>query len=58
MTAADFDFNGKIKKANFMRLADMHFTRLDADNEGFLTLAKLPKTSVQKRLEKMRHKKR
>lgn len=58
VTAADFDFNGKIKKANFMRLADMHFSRLDTDSEGFLTLAKLPKTAVQKRLEKLRHKRR
>ncbi len=58
VTAADFNFNGKIKKANFLKLADMHFTRLDTDNAGFLTLAKLPKTEVQKKIERTRHKRR
>jgi len=58
VTAADFNFNGKIKKANFLRLADMHFTRLDPEGEGYLTLAKLPKTEVQKKLERMRKKRR
>ena len=58
VTAADFNFNGKIKKANFLKLADMHFTRLDADGEGFLTLAKLPKTEIQKKLERVRRKRR
>ena len=58
VTAADFNFNGKIKKANFLKLADMHFTRLDADSEGYLTLAKLPKTEVQKKIERTRHKRR
>ena len=58
VTAADFDFNGKIKKENYLRLADLHFTRLDVDNVGYLTLAKLPKTAVQKRIEKLTHKRR
>jgi hypothetical protein len=57
VTAADFDFNGKIKKANFLKLADMHFTSLDTEGAGYLTLAKLPKTEVQKRLEQ-RHRRR
>jgi EF hand len=52
VTAADLDFRGLILKAEFMKLADAHFTTLDRDNQGFLTLAGLPKTPVQKRLEK------
>jgi hypothetical protein len=58
VTAADFDFNGKIKKANYMRLADMHFTRLDTSGVGYLTLAGLPKTEVQKKLERLHIKRR
>lgn len=52
--AADMDLNGFIRKANFLKLADMHFTTLDPDGIGFLTLAKLPKTPIQKLLEKTR----
>jgi hypothetical protein len=51
VTAADVDFKGFVFKANFLKLADRHFARLDADNQGFLTLAKLPKTAVQLALE-------
>jgi hypothetical protein len=51
VTAADFDASGEISMANFLKLADMHFTTLDTHNAGFLTLAGLPKTSVQKQLE-------
>jgi hypothetical protein len=51
VTAADFDFNGRITRANFLKLADMHFTALDTGQAGFLTLAGLPKTLVQKTLE-------
>jgi hypothetical protein len=52
VATADFDFNGKITKANFLRLADMHFTTLDRNSDGYLTLAKLPKTSVQEQMER------
>ncbi|MGI9170820.1 MAG: hypothetical protein ACR2FH_11725 [Caulobacteraceae bacterium] len=52
--AADLDLNGFIKRANFLKLADMHFTTLDSDSSGYLTLAKLPKTRIQKALEKTR----
>jgi hypothetical protein len=51
VTAADFDFNGRITRANFLKLADMHFSALDTRGAGFLTLADLPKTLVQKKLE-------
>ena len=56
--AADFNFNGRIKKENFLKLADMHFTRLDTQELGYLTLDKLPKTAVQKRLEKGQRRRR
>ena len=52
VATADFNFNGKITLPNFLRLADMHFTTLDRDGTGYLTLAKLPKTQVQRLLER------
>jgi EF hand len=55
VTAADTDFRGLVKKDNFMKLADHHFTLLDADGSGYLTLAKLPKTLIQQKLEKTGH---
>ncbi len=56
VTAADTDFRGLVKKDNFLKLADHHFTLLDHDGAGYLTLAKLPKTLIQQRLEKIGHK--
>jgi hypothetical protein len=55
VTAADPDFRGLIYKANFLKLADRHFGVLDQDSQGFLTLAKLPKTEIQKAIEKLGH---
>jgi hypothetical protein len=52
ITSADTDFNGIIRKVNFLKLADRRFTTLDTENRGFLTLDKLPKTYVQKRMKK------
>lgn len=54
VTAADLNFTGLVTRANFLKLAEIHFTNLDKGNEGFLTLAKLPKTPVQNMLEKHR----
>jgi hypothetical protein len=54
VTAADLNFNGRITKANFLRLAGVHFDTLDRKGVGYLTLADLPKTPVQKVLEKAR----
>ena len=51
VATADFNFNGKITLPNFLRLADMHFTTLDRDGAGYLTLARLPKTQIQRLLE-------
>jgi hypothetical protein len=58
VTAADVDFRGLVFKANFLKLADHHFSLLDHDNAGFLTLAKLPKTAVQTVLERMSRRRR
>jgi hypothetical protein len=52
--AADEDLNGRIRKAAFLRLAARHFDRLDTDESGYLTLAKLPKTPIQRRVERDR----
>jgi hypothetical protein len=56
LTAADVDFSGVIKKANFLKVADRRFNTLDRNQDGFLVLAKLPKTFVQVRLEKQNRK--
>ena len=50
--AADENLNGRIKKDAFLRLAGRHFDRLDADEVGYLTLDKLPRTEIQKRVER------
>jgi hypothetical protein len=56
--AADLDLNGLITRKNFLKLADMHFRTLDTTDRGYLTLATLPKTQVQRLLDKTRPKKR
>jgi hypothetical protein len=55
VAAADLHFRGLISKADFTDLANAHFKTLDKDGTGFLTLATLPKTPVQRRLERGRH---
>ncbi len=50
VTAADLNFTGIISKANFLKLAGVHFTTLDAAGIGYLTLDGLPKTPVQIRI--------
>ena len=52
LAAADIDFSGVIMKSNYMKVADRRFTKLDSNDDGFLVLAKLPKTYVQKKLER------
>ena len=52
--AADLHFRGTVAKADFLKLADAHFATLDHDNVGYLTLAALPRTPMQKRLERGR----
>lgn len=53
--AADLSFRGLVTKQGFIRLAGIHFDTLDADEQGFLLLEKLPKTPVQRALEKLKH---
>ena len=55
VTAADTDFRGLVFKANFLKLADHHFTVLDKDGVGYLTLDKLPKTLIQQKLDGIKH---
>ena len=50
--AADLDLDGIITRKNFLKLADLHFITLDETERGYLTLATLPKTQVQKLLGK------
>jgi len=58
VTAADINFRGLISKADFAKLADVHFTTLDRESVGYLTLASLPMTPVQRRLARVRHARR
>jgi hypothetical protein len=56
LAAADVDFSGSITKANFLKVANRRFDKLDTDQVGYLTLAKLPKTFVQQKLERANRK--
>ncbi len=49
---ADFNVNGLILRDNFLKVADMHYMALDEAQRGYLTLPTLPKTAVEKLLEK------
>jgi hypothetical protein len=46
--AADRNFDYKVSLGEFLAQSDRHFKALDTDNQGFLTLAKLPKTDAEK----------
>ncbi len=54
VTAADFRFRGLITKADFLKLTNAHFTTLDTDGRGYLTLDSLPLTPIQRRMSKRR----
>ncbi|HEV2365947.1 MAG TPA: hypothetical protein VGS12_17290 [Caulobacteraceae bacterium] len=56
--AADLDFTGLISRANFLKVADTHFTTLDHDNVGWLRLETLPETPVEKRINRILAKRR
>ncbi len=51
--AADVNLRGSVAKPDFLKLAQRHFTELDEVNQGYLVLAKLPKTKAQITLERM-----
>ena len=53
LAAADVDFSGSITKANFLKVASRRFDALDKAQDGYLVLAKLPKTYVQIKLERL-----
>ena len=55
LLAADLNVDGIIRKGNFLKVAGDHFAALDVDGVGYLTLKKLPKTSMQKLVEKSQH---
>jgi len=50
--AADLSFRGVVSKADYLRLAGIHFATLDPQARGYLTLDSLPETPMQKRLAK------
>lgn len=50
--AADTDFDGRITLAEALAAADRRFPLLDANGDGYLTLAELPKTPAQVALER------
>jgi len=54
LMAADTHFRGVVSMADFRALAEAHFATLDEAGVGYLTLESLPKTPVQRRLEKGR----
>lgn len=56
VTAADVNFRGLIAKADFAKMADIHFASLDKAGQGYLTLDTLPMTPVQRRLLHVRRK--
>ncbi len=58
VAAADLHFRGMIPKADFLALSDIHFAALDSDKLGYLTLASLPQTPMQKLLAHGRHRRR
>ena len=51
VTAADVNFRGLISKADFAKMAAVHFASLDKAGQGYLTLAALPMTPVQRHLQ-------
>jgi len=58
ITAADTHYRGVISRADFRALAEIHYSTLDSAGLGFLTLEGLPKTPVQRRLERVRNRRR
>ena len=52
--AADLHFRGTVSRADYLQLAAIHFQTLDARGLGYLTLATLPKTPMEIRLQRTR----
>ena len=47
--SADRNFDYRITPKEFLDLSDRHFKALDVNNQGYLTLAQLPKTEAERR---------
>jgi hypothetical protein len=54
----DASFNGVITRTEFLKAADERFALLDVNHKGYLTLDTLPKTPVQKTIERQAKHKR
>jgi hypothetical protein len=52
VAAADANLTGRVTLADFMVAADRRFARLDGKGQGYLTLADLPMTPVQRAAER------
>lgn len=52
VSAADVSFRGIISKDDFLTLSNAHFDTLDRAGRGYLVLDTLPKTPVQRKLER------
>jgi EF hand len=52
VAAADVHFRGIISKDDFITLSNAHFDTLDRAGRGYLNLDTLPKTPVQRKLER------
>ncbi len=48
VAAADLSFRGYVTKDDFLKLSDIHFRALDKHDRGYLVLAELPLTPMQK----------
>ena len=46
--SADRNFDYRITLAEFLAHSDRHFHALDVDNQGYLTLARLPRTGAER----------
>jgi hypothetical protein len=46
--SADRNFDYRVSLQEFLAQSDRHFKALDVDNQGYLTLAKLPKTDAER----------
>ena len=46
--SADRNFDYRVTLQEFLAHSDRHFKALDVDNEGYLTLAKLPRTAAER----------
>jgi len=52
VASADLDLNSRITLASFKTKAGQRFALLDVDGKGYLTLAELPKTVIQRQGER------